>query len=574
MADDTATVEAPTPPAQSDELSSQSRAPASDVDLMRDLGSIKSRELDDKTKTFAQTEQRMESDRAYMQDRMKASGLEADKLKPWNQEEEQKKFEHSPLEAFGSLGSVFGILASAFTHAPMENALNASAGAMNAIKANDDKAFERAYTAWKDNMKLVETRHKMIQDGFHDAESLMRTDMAAGTVKAQNLATRYGDEQSLLLLNNGMSKEFFELQSSRAKAMEGIVKANSTINETTMRQQLFDNALKQMPEEEQKKNPAKVMAMWNYYHGMNTKPEEDMMAQYWAEHPKATLEDAAAFVAKHKADQKAGATGPGGNANLTPDRIRAQSIAKYKTGLESSIDPETGEPYSAEKVGEMVAKYDKKLKTEGAAISGNQADKITGMIDQTKYFEGHLDAAENLLVKHKALTGLGGKLLRPAEALSNVFGSNGTDRKQFEREIAGAQELASRVLTGSAGRPLAAEASKINTIVAGLQMGDTTANTMRAIQELRPLIRKIREDLNNRKGGSAPNSSEPAKDGASKPKWMNAPIVEPAGKRSDAGANDNVALRGNISDEVETGSETVDVPPGADPRDYLRRRTG
>ncbi len=203
--------------------------------------------------------------------------------------------------------------------------------------------------------------------------------------------------------------------------------------------------------------------------------------------------------------------------------------------------------------------------TTASAPSGNQRDKLQGMVDQTKYFEGHIDKVEELLTKHKALAGLGGKVTRPAEVISNIFGGNETDRKQFEREILGMQEIASRILTGSAGRPLAAEAAKINGIVAGLQLGDTTANTVRAYRELRPLIQKIRGDLEKRKGGGAAPDGEPAPAAPPGGKWWE------KDKRTDAGVNDNVAMRGNISDGVTTGIETLDIPPGEDPKDFIRR---
>ena len=83
----------------------------------------------------------------------KNAGVEAEKMKPWDADQEAAKRRTDPIEAFGSFGSVFGILASAFTHAPMENALNASAAAMNAIKEGDAKSYDRAYKAWEQNTK-------------------------------------------------------------------------------------------------------------------------------------------------------------------------------------------------------------------------------------------------------------------------------------------------------------------------------------------------------------------------------------------------------------------------------------
>lgn len=594
-----------------DELSSVSRTLGSDAGIMSGMADIAERKSGEQARVFGETERRMEDDRAFMRNRMDATGVEVEKLRPWNHDEEARKRTADPLETFGSLGSVFGILASAFTRAPMENALNASAAAMNAVKAANDEDYKKAYTSWKDNMALVEKRHNMIQAQFNDAQALFRTDMAAGTVKAQNIATRYGDEQSLFLLNNGMNKEFFELQAQRAKAMEGISEANRKIDENTFRRKTFDNIVAEMPEEK-RNDPMTQMRAWNYSHGISSKTEEDVMMQWWADHPGANAEEAAKFAAKYKADQKAaegfstpdrmdakeierrrdqyvaegmkpneaydkaatevrkiasanklnvdrafmekyyeenpdataeefskafqefkkGQKAPGaagGNTELTPARQIAASVANRKKEWTAEKD-ENGEPkYTSAQVDEMGAKETRRLAQLSAAPSGNQTDKLQGMIDQTKYFEGHMDKVEELLAKHNAIAGLGGKVTRPAEVLSNIFGGNETDRKQFEREILGMQETASRILTGSTGRPLAAEAAKINGIVAGLQLGDTTANTVRAYRELRPLIQKIRQDLATRKGEPAAGSAPPASS-APKPKWMDAPVIGP---RSD-----------------------------------------
>lgn len=586
--------------------------PVGDASITGGMARIAAGKLGEETAAFAETEKRTEADRAYMADRMKAQGLEAEKLRPWNHEEEQKKFQHSPLEAFGSLGSVVGILASAFTRAPMENAFGASAAAMNAVKAGDDEGFKRAFESYKVNTDLVVKREAMIQNGFNDAAALMRTDMAAGTAKAQHIAQKYGDQQALFLLQNGMSKELFEMMSSRADATRKMAEANEKITQMTFQKNTFEQLKNDLPED-QKNNPTRLIALWNYAHGMNTTEEERYMQSWWSEHKGATIDQAATAAAKFKSDARAsgiqtpdrmdakeierrteqykaegmppneaydkaakevraigaanklsvdqafmkkfyednpdadeadftkafgefkkaqknptGAAGGGGNVNLTMDRQRAADVAKYREQLKGSIK-EDGSAYTDDEIAKLAAQKDRELKMAAAAPSGNQLDKLKGMMDQTKYFEGHLDAAENLLVKHKALTGLGGKILRPTEALGNVFGSNETDRKQFEREILGAQELASRILTGSAGRPLAAEASKINGIVAGLQMGDTTANTLRAIHELRPLVKKIREDLASRKGEPLPAGATPAASPGGE--WWKKD--KPVGKRSE-----------------------------------------
>ena len=148
-----------------------------------------------------------------------ATGVMAEKLKPWDEEAETAKHRTDPIVAFGSLGSVLGILASAFTHAPMENALNASASAMNAIRANDDKMYERAHTAWQDNMSLAVKRFNLEQTGYKDAVELMKTNMAAGSEKLKMEMMKYGWEQGLVLHEAGLDDKLFEAIEARGKAV-------------------------------------------------------------------------------------------------------------------------------------------------------------------------------------------------------------------------------------------------------------------------------------------------------------------------------------------------------------------
>jgi hypothetical protein len=105
--------------------------------------------------------------------------------------------------------------------------------------------------------------------------------------------------------------------------------------------------------------------------------------------------------------------------------------------------------------------------------------------------EGAMDEMDQLLLKHKLITGLGGTLTRPVEVLGNILGSNETDRKQFQRIATELKEWGQSVVNDRTGRPLSSEAKDAAVIFAGLNPGDTGPNTVRAITELRPVIKKI-----------------------------------------------------------------------------------
>ena len=401
----------------------------------------------------------------------KKAGVEAEKLKPWDADAEAAKRRTDPIEAFGSFGSVFGILASAFTHAPMENALNASAAAMQAIKAGDKESYDRAQKGWEDNLKMTLDRHKIQHDAYQDAVSLLNVNMSAAQTKLQVLAARFGDKQVQTLLDAGMNKEVEDLLAARQR--------NSLALQEQMPKIVEENA-----------KMSRLFALGYDPKAPTTEKSQEALQKFQQE----------------QADLKRRRVGgsAGGASNLTGDRQIAADVAKiveqYKTE-----HPEA----TVEEIADLRATELKRLKSAAAAPSGNKVDELTGKINRVEYAESTIDKVEALLKKHKAITGLGGTISRPGEAIGNVFGSNETDRAQFKRYISELQEWAPRILTDSGGRPLSAEAGKVSNIIAGLNAGDTTANTARAYAELRPLLKRIKEDLAKRRGG-APESSAPA----------------------------------------------------------------
>ena len=81
---------------------------------------------DDATRT-------MKADRAGVDDAFA-------KVEPFKPLPPPQQRQTDPIQAFGSFGSMFAILASGFTHQPAINSMNAAASAINAAKANDARA--------------------------------------------------------------------------------------------------------------------------------------------------------------------------------------------------------------------------------------------------------------------------------------------------------------------------------------------------------------------------------------------------------------------------------------------------
>ena len=194
-------------------------------------------------KVYSSMERTLDDDQTRMRKAFDQTGISPDTIRPWNEQEQSRKFDHDPIEKFTSLGSVFGLVASAFTHAPMANGLNASAAAMKAIQAGDDKAYDRAHEAWKENMDLAMKRHTIMREAYQDATSLMQSNMAAGQAKLQIAAAKFGDQKMLYLLEHGMSKEIFELQASRDKAIIGSYEASEAITKHTLQDKFFKETL-------------------------------------------------------------------------------------------------------------------------------------------------------------------------------------------------------------------------------------------------------------------------------------------------------------------------------------------
>ena len=193
---------------------------------------------------FGQTEQRLEEDRARMVEAHKATGVQVGELQPWDAQANREKFHTDPLQAFGSIGSVFAMIASAFTRDPMTNALNGAAAAMNAVKAGDDEGYKRAYDAWKANNDLTVQRHNIQQRAYDNAGKLMETDLNLGRAKMQMEATRFGDQKMLWLLEQGLDKEVFELQRQRAQAVEENVKASEALTAHGFKTETFKAMMK------------------------------------------------------------------------------------------------------------------------------------------------------------------------------------------------------------------------------------------------------------------------------------------------------------------------------------------
>lgn len=197
--------------------------------LAKGLAPMKAAETAAMDRVRGETIGQAERDMGVARHAFNATSYSPNDLKPWNQQEQSRKYATDPIQAFGSAGSLFAMVASAFTHAPMEVALNGAAAAMNATRAADETEYNRAFASWKDNTNLAIKRHQMEREHYQDAIELMKTNMGVGRAKMEAIAASYNDQKTLFLLRNGMDGELFDLMKSRASAETSMVDAKEKI---------------------------------------------------------------------------------------------------------------------------------------------------------------------------------------------------------------------------------------------------------------------------------------------------------------------------------------------------------
>ncbi len=435
----------------------------------------------------------MSADQTRVERAYKAEGIGHDELKPWDSDKEHKKFEHDPIEGFGSVGGLFAMVASAFTKAPMENAINGMAGAINSIKAGDEASYERAHESWKENTKLALDRWKTQHDLYQDALSLMDHNQAASTAKLHNAAVRFGDSQTLMLAEHGMVKELFELQASRAQAATQMQQMMDLTTEKTLRDKAYAAGLKDLPQTaDPALDAAHKLALYTRTHGLQKEtPQQALMGQFFLENPKATAEEAASFADKHGIIRQYGGGASGASNSLIPGRADQAMVNKRKEELMKE-DPELSETEAY-----TIAK--REIKIQSTPPSANRTDDLRSKIDQTDNILTGSQKNLDFLHQFKGGAGLMGKIMRGEEIASNIVGAGTqSDRVEFRRRVHELQEMVPRIITDSNGRPLKAAQDKVDDFVAGLNAGDTGPNTIRAYEELIAEMKKRQKDYRGR----------------------------------------------------------------------------
>ena len=524
--------------------------------LVSSLANIDRQKLKTDTGIIAQSDAQQAKDKAQRDQAFAAEGVAASEIpKPWDADKEHKKWETNPIEGFGSMGGLFAMVASAFTKAPMENAINGMAGAINAIKDGNEANYQRAYDAFKTNVKLADQRFKTQHELYTDALGLSSVDMAASDAKLRNAAVKFGDQHVLMLADHGMVKEIYELQAARANAHEEMMKAAEATDLHAIRKAAVDSLKKAPPSTGDPVQDKMMLAaqIQRIYDGggkygsaeqeavgrfmqtnMQKSPQEivDGLAkiheQFVAKAP--NIEGYRQAVAQEEESN--------GDQPLNPERLaqlqQMFGLTPRPTGTGPGSVTNMGKEQALAVEEEM--KKDPKLsrveaiekvKRAASSPSGNRLDDLSSKIDQTDNIIRGSEKQLEFLHTFKGGAGLMGKIMRGEEIASNIVGAGTqSERVEFRRRVHELQEMVPQIITDRNGRPLKSAQDKVDDFVAGLNAGDTGPNTIRAYEELIAEMQKRQADYRARRSGGF--SPDAASSGAGSP---SAPAPEKSGKR-------------------------------------------
>lgn len=558
-------------PTPAPDLSALIRTPADPSktvsDLSKAVAPLREQESQAKERVLDRTSAALDADAVRQHHAFDAEVATSHDIPDWNEQQERQKFSTDPVKAFGSAGSIFAMIASAFTHRPMINALQGSAAAMTAIKEGDDKEYDRAFTAYKTNVDLALKRHDMMHQEYADAMELMKTDISAGKAAFDLAAAKYDDKIMLFLSQNGMDDKVVQAIETRSKAAEQLTKQQDEDMNFQFKKAAYQSIVQDLDKSGLKRDDPRRLAIETeagrrIWAGKDTELS-DQMVQWEIAHVNdndgkgPTPEEKADFYNKIRLTATGLRTGTGGTPTKAKDIEQGVLAERQQAIASGQLDPK-----DAKAVNDFDAKTRARLTAESGSITPNRRDQLTSQSDRFVYADQTIDKIEALLKKHNALTGLGGKITRPGEVVANWFGDNEADRHQFESDINLLREWSSRLLNESQTRPLSAEESRIVSIVPGLEMGATTANTASRLMELKKLFKQMKAGIDARIGaeGASQQPASPPETSApptKAPSWDDFPAVSP---RSDAGGNGRV-LSDATTESVSGGQNYAAANP-------------
>ncbi len=433
--------------------------------------------------------------RARMEQAVKQEGATIEELKhgTWNAQKELSDRKVDIWEQFGSPGFLIAMLASSFSAMPMNSALNAGAAAMNAVQQGKMDEYRKAFDVWKANTDLVIQRQAMEHQVYEDINKLMTSDLARWREKFLVANARFGDERMRVLAENDMLPEIDQAFSAKATAISQVALAKDKIEESGMRT-MFVNAQEGVwrdgPNGQKVPNPQAWQAAVDLWHNMGDAERssyDKFVLETWQNTRASPTDSAIREHMKETAEARYPYRAAGGPPTKEKEIVKIQADLKKE-----HRDWDEAKTYA--EATKQVEKAHKVLTANEAARQGSHVEQYDLALTDI------LPQAESILRKHVGAAGAAGYATRAAESVSNVFGGNDTDRRQFESDIEELRLMGPTMLLDRAtGRPLTAEHDLIDKIIRGLNMGDTTANTLRSLEELKNRLTRLRGAAATRK---------------------------------------------------------------------------
>lgn len=494
--------------------------------LTGQLANIKKQEMGEREARLGNMEDAWSRWEGRMAEAFKRESASREDLKPWNAELEQAKHQTNVWEAFGSPGFLVAMLGSAFAAMPMNAALQAGGAAIEAKNRNDKEGYDRAFEAWQQNTELAIKRHAMEHEELDDIYKISSKDMEMGLARLKEHMLKYDDQRGLALLEAGMLPEYWQAKESEARAYEDIAKAKLEV----IKSKAIQDEVAELQKKPGYEGPGgqfraltetlhKMKEAETVRYGYGAHPTKEGMIYEIARGYKELRKAEGAEVSDEEADLYARRKVAEAGKTASPTETKEKSIARirdeYKKKMEAAGTPVTEEQadrYARRQVAES-----------GAVISGNRRADLQAHEEQYNLaLDDTIPQAEAILRKHTGVAGAAGYVTRTAETVGNLLGSNETDRREFESLISDLRLRATNLLLDRTGRPISTEHALVDKIIRGLNLGDTTANTLRSLEDLRARLTKLRGALRNRldeTGDADPPAADKPAPAPSTDKW-------------------------------------------------------
>ncbi len=430
--------------------------------------------------------------------------------------------QYDPMEAFGSLASVIGVIGSLAARRPLTAALTASAAAMNAYKQGDLETYKRSFGEWKVNSELAAKKAAFDHDIYKDSITLMKTDMMAAQAQMTGIAAQNKDIKMMAALRSGDPQVWTQLATARQKVATDMPKINDEILKRGMMAEgnlEFYAANGRWPnfseETELVKKVEDAFIKSRYGGGSVTQLrmagiadwEEAERTQAQTELTGPDLENRLAEISaeatRRRRQYSVGAATQTGTVTYTKNQAIKASIKEAAT--------KKGADLNAKETIKIIHDVTK------GGITGNLKDKLAGVDGMITQSLDKIDRSIAIIDKHLGSVGVPGYVRRAGETIKNLVGAGDeADLAQLGRDLSFLQGMAPQINRGTTGiRVLKFSAELIAKSIGGFDILDTSANVRRSLEEAKREYLVMLRNVDQRLQGTWVPTSEKIKEGPS-----------------------------------------------------------